>query len=370
MKICLISNADALYPYGSTARPYYLGKHLVNRGFDVLHICKMRFPEDDGVEYLSLNEYSGRSSRDIFSTVYDRCRWFSPDIIYSHQVYTVKPALKLKYLLQRPHVYDPHGSVALENRLHTNQSLKRRTRLRNAERTILKATQKIIAPSPELKDFLMVEYHLPEAKCEIIKNGVETDTFTPQPASAALRRKLGIRREAKVIVFTNPRSFPSNELALRYLFKMIPEVRQKCPEAVFVILGGGPELKTSSEQVIYTGHVEQLPPYINLSDVCIAPFPPQAVCGGTRNKICEYLACGKAIVSTKEGMRGFDDAINGEHYLLAQDSKDFVAQLAFCMNNKDKAQQMGDNARKLAAKYDWRVLARQLQEVFQTQIRA
>jgi len=222
MKICIFSNADSAYPYGSTTRPHYLAKKLSHHGFDILHICKKKPSDENDIQYLSLDEHSGKSDREIFRLIYTRCKQFTPDIIYTHQVYNAKIALKLKYFLNKPNIYDPHGSVALENPLHTNMSFKRKTWLTISERAIMKLSNKIIAPSSELKHFLMEKYRLPLGKIAVIKNGVETDTFMPQPPDQVLKDTLGIPPEATVIVFTNPRVFPSNEIALHYLFKIIP----------------------------------------------------------------------------------------------------------------------------------------------------
>jgi glycosyltransferase involved in cell wall biosynthesis len=146
---------------------------------------------------------------------------------------------------------------------------------------------------------------------------------------------------------------------------MVPEIKKKVPKIRILILGGGPILESPSEEVLYTGFVEDLPTYLNLADICVAPFPAEAVCGGTRNKVCEYLACGKPIVATREGMRGFDDAIPGAHYLLAEDASDFVQKIVDCIHHPGKARQIGQNARALSEHYDWEHLAKQLQGVFQ-----
>ena len=82
-----------------------------------------------------------------------------------------------------------------------------------------------------------------------------------------------------------------------------------------------------SPNVIYTGFVQDLASYINLGDVCVAPYPPSAVCGGTRNKVADYFACGKPVVSTEEGMREFNDAVSDRDFLPASDSDDFVEKL-------------------------------------------
>ena len=180
-----------------------------------------------------------------------------------------------------------------------------------------------------------------------------------------LKKSLGLDDATFLVVFTNPRlpTFPSNTIALQYLFNLIPLIEKKVPRIKFLILGGGPKPNPPSENVIYTGYVDDLPSYINISNVCIAPFPVQAVCGGTRNMVCEYLACGKPVVSTVEGMRGFDDAIPEKHFILAQDAQDFVQQIIECYKLPEKANRIVQNARLLSEKYDWKYLSLKLEKI-------
>jgi glycosyltransferase involved in cell wall biosynthesis len=70
-------------------------------------------------------------------------------------------------------------------------------------------------------------------------------------------------------------------------------------------------------------------------------------------------------VATKEAMRGFDDALAGEHFLLAADEHDFVAKLMDCIRHPEMAKQIGQNARRLSEKYDWSHLASEIIGVFQ-----
>jgi glycosyltransferase involved in cell wall biosynthesis len=235
------------------------------------------------------------------------------------------------------------------------------------EALVLRRADRIIVPSTELRDFFANTYRVRPEKLRIVKNGVETEVLKPAKSDPLLRQTLGVPEEATVVVFTNPRlaDFPSNELALRMLFRVIPEVERRLPSVWFVILGGGPELPGPSDRIIYTGFVKDLAAYLNLGDICIATYPPEAVCGGTRNKICEYMACGKPIVATPEAMRGFDDAVAGEHFLLAEDENECVVRLEECVRFPDMARRLGQNARMLSEKYDWSRSAAQIKEVFE-----
>jgi glycosyltransferase involved in cell wall biosynthesis len=366
MKACMLSIADIHQPYGSTTRPLFLAKHLAHHGVELIHICEKLSPAEGGPKIISRQDYVGKSEAEVFRLLWEQCRQFSPDLIYSHQVYSARIGLRFSRLLKKPHVFDAHSSLAHELPTYTCLSLKEKFWRIACEAVRLRLSDKIIAPSSELKNYFVKKYHLRPNKIRIVKNGVETDIFRPTGPDVSLRENLGIPREATLILFTNPRlaTFPSNEMALRMLFELIPEIERRISRVRFLILGGGPELRGPSPNVIYTGYVQDLPAYLNLADVCIAPYPPQAVCGGTRNKICEYLACGKPLVATREAMRGFDDALPGEHFLLAEDEQDFVSKLEECIHCPEKAMQLGRNARKLSENYDWSRLATEVIEVF------
>jgi glycosyltransferase involved in cell wall biosynthesis len=367
MRICMFSIADINQPYGSTTRPYFLGKHLARQGIGLVHICERLSGSEGHMKIISCQDYAGKSKSEVARLLSEQCRQFSPDLIYSHQAFSAWTGLKLGRLLKKPHVFDAHSSLAQELPTFTGLPLKVKIWRITCEVVALRRSDRIIAPSPELKAFFVKKYHLRPDKIRIVKNGVETDTFRPTGPDPCLRERLGIPREAILILFTIPRlaTFPSNEMALHSLFKLVPEIERTMPNVRFLILGGGPELRGPSPNVIYTGYVEDLPAYLNLADICVAPYPPQAVCGGTRNKICEYLACGKPLVATKEAMRGFDDALPGEHFLLADGDPDFVSRLGDCIRHPEMARRIGQNARRLSEKYDWSHLATKVIEVFQ-----
>jgi len=367
MKVCMLSIADAGQPYGSTTRPMFLGNHLVRLGINVIHICEKLHTDGQGPRIISRQDFPNESEKMASRHLIQHCRQFSPDLVYSHQVYPAKLGRKLSRSLKRIHVYDAHSSLAQELSIYAHVPARERLWRVAYEWVTLLFSDRIIAPSVELRDYFVRIYHIRPEKIRIVKNGVETRTFKPGRPDPLLKQSLGIPSDATVVLFTNPRidTFPSNEMALRMLFRLIPEIERKIANVRFLILGGGTQIAAPSRNVIYTGYVNNLPAYLNLADVCVGPYPPEAVCGGTRNKICEYLACGKPIVATSEAMRGFDDAIDGEHFLLAGDEMDFVAKLQECIQQPGRASALGRNARQLSEKYDWNHLAGEVVAVFE-----
>lgn len=371
MRVCIISSVDMANPYGSTTRPYYISKNLAVFGCDILHICT-KPPErpENGIKFLPKKHSKNKlwfvhTSSDIFK-IYKDCKNFAPDVLYVHQISNALRALPLKYLLRIPFVFDTHGSSVLETNAIPNKSFYMEKLVKTQEKWLLKASDKIIVVSEELKNFFMEHFSTPEEKIELVKNGVDTNMLKPTEPDSNIKKELGISDNDKVVVFTCPRGFLSNDIALEYFFELIPKIEEKTENIKFVIIGGGPKFEPPSSNVIYTGFVQDFASYINLGDVCVAPYPPFAVCGGTRNKVADYFACGKPTVSTKEGISGFDDAVPNRDFLLASNSEDFIEKLLTVLYDELLSKKLGENARKLSLKYDWRNLSDEVFKVLES----
>ena len=63
-------------------------------------------------------------------------------------------------------------------------------------------------------------------------------------------------------------------------------------------------------------------------------------------KILEAMAAGKVVITTNTGIKGIE-ARSGEHYMQARKPEDFARAIKWCMDNKELAEKMGANARKL-----------------------
>ena len=300
--------------------------------------------------------------------MYKECKEFSPDVIYAHQISNATRILPLKYILKKPLVYDAHGSSTLEMSSKSNISFYQRVELKMREKKVLEMADKIITPAEYLKNFFIDHFGISEQKIEVIENGANLDLFKPMGPGIKKKGELGISNIDKVVVFTCPRFATQNEIALRYFFDLIPKIEDRVKNIKFLILGGGPKLNPPSSNVIYSGFVHDLTSYINLGDVCIAPYPPSAMYGtaGAKNKIIEYFACGKPVISTEEGIRGFDDAAPDHDFLLASDSDDFLDKLVTALNDENLSKKLSENARKLSLKYDWANLSKEVLNVLES----
>jgi glycosyltransferase involved in cell wall biosynthesis len=87
--------------------------------------------------------------------------------------------------------------------------------------------------------------------------------------------------------------------------------------------------------------------------------------GGTRLKVLDALAMGKAIVSTSIGCEGLE-VTNGQDIMIADNPVDFAEKTISLLRNKEKRTALGKAARALAElKYGWEAIGQVLQEVYQ-----
>jgi glycosyltransferase involved in cell wall biosynthesis len=129
-----------------------------------------------------------------------------------------------------------------------------------------------------------------------IPTGVDTAFFTP---------RWGEEKPAR-LVFSGSMDWHPNEDAVVYFADAIlPRIRAEIPEATLTIVGRNPSARVREVAertgMIVTGTVDDVRPSIAEGAVYIVPLRAG---GGTRLKIFEALAMGKAVVSTTVGAEG------------------------------------------------------------------
>jgi glycosyltransferase involved in cell wall biosynthesis len=102
--------------------------------------------------------------------------------------------------------------------------------------------------------------------------------------------------------------------------------------------------------------------YLRESAVVVVPL---RVGGGTRLKIYEAMAAGKAVVSTTVGAEGLD-VNHGEDILLADDPSAFAASVAMLLQDAELRRRYERAAPALAARYDWAAIGDRFGQVLET----
>ncbi len=195
----------------------------------------------------------------------------------------------------------------------------------------------------------------PEIATAVVPNGVDVERFMPG----------GDPVEPRTVVFNGILDYRPNLDAAHYLVKDIwPRVCARCPDARLEIVGRARTAATSGlsgDGVELTGEVPDVRPHLQRAAVVAVPV---RIGGGTRLKVVEGLALGKAIVSTSLGCEGID-VTDREHLLVADDADAFAARIVECFEDSALVQRLGAAARRLAEeRYTWEISGDELDRLY------
>lgn len=205
-------------------------------------------------------------------------------------------------------------------------------------------------------DTAMFAKDISAAKISIIPTGVDIDYFQPVNGE-----------EPDSLVFTGSMDWMPNEDGILYFVEeILPLIRRQRPATKLWIVGRKPgdRIKVLADTGIeVTGRVEDIRPYIAKGAVYVVPL---RVGGGTRLKIFEAMAMGKAVVSTTIGAEGLP-VTNGADIILADGPQHFANEVCRLMGSRKERTRIGDGGRKLVQeKYSWTAVAKHLESVVQS----
>jgi glycosyltransferase involved in cell wall biosynthesis len=184
----------------------------------------------------------------------------------------------------------------------------------------------------------------PAAAIDVVPNGIDVDAFTPDDRIAS----------DGSLAFVGTMDYHANVTgALHFVEHILPVVRRRHPRVITYIIGKSPtdEIRAlASDTVRVTGAVPDVRPFLNRAAVSVVPL---LVGGGTRLKILESMAMGKAIVSTSIGCEGID-ARHGETIFLEDDPESFGARVSELLEHPAEAKRLGVRARAFVdAQFRW-----------------
>ena len=119
--------------------------------------------------------------------------------------------------------------------------------------------------------------------------------------------------------------------------------------------------KLASRSVEVTGTVPSVANFLRDASVVVVPL---RIGGGTRLKIFEAMAMGKALVSTSIGAEGLD-VENGRDVVLADDAAGQIQAITLLLRDPALRHRYEQAAARLAAQYDWSNIERRFAEVLQ-----
>jgi glycosyltransferase involved in cell wall biosynthesis len=203
----------------------------------------------------------------------------------------------------------------------------------------------------------------PGARTIVAPNGVDTAYFSlPTSLSPVPGR----------VVFLGPTyMFPNRDAVDYFLREVWSLIRAVEKSASFHLIGRSSPSDCrryhSQPGVTCLGYVADVRPHIAEATCSVVPI---RVGGGTRLKILDCWAMGKAVVSTSIGCEGLQ-AIDGKNILIRDTPETFAAAVLEVLSDSELRSQLEVNGRKTAEEvYSWDIVGRDLRAAYQCLLQA
>ena len=377
---------------GTALRNWGLISHLASRGHEIsllsfdeddvattpelaracVRIVRVRVPPRSGRDRLRtlltspLPDMAWRLWAEEFrAALTGMLREAQPDVLQIEGIELARYALESGAALPRI-VFDDHNCEHLLQRRAFLSDLRRplrwhgaaysfvqQRRLRTFERHILQRADDTLCVSQQ--DQRLLRALAPRARVHVVCNGIDLAEYTVCDADAV-----------PTLVFTGKMDFRSNiDAVLWFVREVLPEVARAVPDVRLLLVGQKPgarlDVLRSDPRITITGAVPQVQPYIAQASVYVAPL---LAGGGTRFKLLEAMAMGKAVVSTCLGAEGFE-VESGREMVLADAPRDFAQAVIALLRDPVQRCALGVRAREFVARsYDWSAIVPKLEEVY------
>ncbi len=216
--------------------------------------------------------------------------------------------------------------------------------LRRMEIATLSRADLVVVTSD--RERIALEALVPGGRICVAPNGVDIERFAPGSPQDELAGR---------VVFTGSMDYHPNEQAARYFAEQCwPIIHQARPDATWYVVGANPPASVrrlaEAPGVTVTGSVPETRSYLAQAQVAIAPL---LVGGGTRLKILEALAMGKAMVSTSLGCEGLS-LVPDEHLLIADTPELFARAVIRALDDAALRVRLGAAGREAVVRqYSW-----------------
>ncbi len=225
-------------------------------------------------------------------------------------------------------------------------------KMRNYERSSIGKFQRVIAVSEQ--DRAWMSPFMASDKISVVPTGVDLEQY---------RYSSGTQAARPLVMFTGTMDFEPNVDGVEYFCREIwPRILQAVPDARFRIVGKNPVAavrRLASETVEVTGTVPSVAEHLQQAWVLVVPL---RMGGGTRLKIYEGMAVGRAVVSTSIGAEGLD-VHNGKDILLADEIETFAQAVITLLREPELRKRYEAAAAELVARFDWASVAQRFAEV-------
>jgi sugar transferase (PEP-CTERM/EpsH1 system associated) len=226
--------------------------------------------------------------------------------------------------------------------------------LRKAEEKYVRLADRVVAVSERNKE--VFAQYAPPSRIDVVSTGVDLDYFHPTPEAELPDR----------VAFTGSYDWaPNRDAAEWYFDEILPKIRERIPKIETWIVGKSPPAslrkRAEADPAFHvTGRVEDVREYLRPCPVYVVPMRSGS---GTRLKVFEAMASGKAIVSTRTGAEGLP-AVHEREILLADSPAEFARQVVRALQDEGLRRRLGAAARSMVEeRFSWKKVAQEFEAI-------
>lgn len=192
------------------------------------------------------------------------------------------------------------------------------------------------------------------ARTRVIPLGVDIASFEHSTPANGLLRKHGIAEDRTLLVYHGTFRYQPNLEAIRILaHEILPRLQARGYRPVVLAVGAQPPLEALHPDVIFTGAVDKVAPYLKAAAVAVVPLKKG---GGTRMKVLDYFAASVPVVSTSKGVEGMG-LTDGEQALIRDSYDDIAEAVAVLLSNPELSRRLTESGRRFVQQFDWSNIA-------------
>jgi glycosyltransferase involved in cell wall biosynthesis len=232
------------------------------------------------------------------------------------------------------------------------------------ERAAVRKFQHVIAVSEN--DRALMTKWVDGDRVTVVPTGVDLAQYRPAPNPLDI--------SAPLVTFVGAMDWEPNVDGVEYFCAEVwPAIKAEVPQARLRIVGRNPDRRVqkwasnsinNDNSIEVTGRVPSVVEHLRQSAVIIVPL---RIGGGTRLKIYEAMATGKAVVSTTIGAEGLD-VHHGHDIMLADDPRSFAQAVIMLLRDPELRRRYENAAAETAARYDWPAIGERFSEVLQSAV--
>lgn len=226
----------------------------------------------------------------------------------------------------------------------------------------------LIAVSDDVAAAVRRDFHPPRHRVFTVPNGVDTQRYGHVVDRGAVRRRVGIPGEARVLIVVAKLMEQKGHV---YLLRALPAILERHPDLHVLLVGDGPlrsAISTSiaqlrgADRVHRVGNRHDVGDLLAASDVFVLP----SLWEGLPMALLEAMATGLPVVATSVSGSG-QVVVDGESGMLVTPGDEIALSGAITrlLDNPDRAQHMGRAARERVERfYSARAQASRLAEIY------